>query len=372
MKKLLVSLLIILSVVISFSEVRIAAVLPVTGAISAFGELVWQGVQLAYEQMPEVLGEEIKLILIDNRSEKVEAANAVSRAIEKEKVVAIVGDVASSHSLAGGQIAEEKRIPMVSPSSTNPMVTEGKKYVSRVCFTDPFQGGALAVFARRHLGLKKVAVFVDIEQDYSVGLANFFIDNFTKLGGETKKVFFKSGDQEFSAQITQALAYGAEAILVTGYYPEIALVAQQSKMLGFTGKLLAGDGADAPELLQIGGDAVEGLYFTTHFNPDAYVTGKSKEFVEAFVKKYGHKPSTLSALGYDAYMILVDAIRRAGKVDPELIAQEIRKTRNFEGATGIINIDENGNALKSVVIDVVKEGKFEFEAVINPDQIVVK
>ncbi|SHH16834.1 ABC transporter substrate-binding protein [Thermosipho atlanticus] len=372
MKKLIISLLVLFIVVSGFSTIKIGAVLPVTGGISAFGQLVWEGVQLAHEQISSVLGEEIQLVLVDNRSEKTEAANAVSRAIDREHVVAIIGEVASSHSLAGGQIAEDKKVPMISPSSTNPLVTEGKKFVSRVCFTDPFQGGALAVFSYEKLGVRKVAVFVDFEQDYSVGLSNFFIETFTKLGGQVKKIFYKTGDQEFSAQITQALSYGADAILVTGYYPEIALVAQQAKMLGFSGKILAGDGADAPELVQIGGEAVEGIYFTTHFHPDAKVTDKSKEFVDLFVKKYGKKPSTLAALGYDAYMILVDAIKRAGKADPVLIAQEIRKTKNFEGVTGIITIDEHGNALKSVIVDVVKNGNFEFETVINPDQFVDK
>jgi len=310
MKKILIAFLLVFFAFFSFATIKIGVVLPLTGGVSAFGQLVWEGVQLAHEQVLKVLGEEIELVLIDNRSEKTEAANAVSRAIEKEHVLAIVGEVVSGNTLAGGQIAEEKHVPMISPSSTNPLVTDGKKFVSRVCFTDPFQGGALAVFAKENLGLKKVAVFVDIEQDYSVGLTNFFIDTFTKLGGQAKKIYFKSGDQEFSAQITQALSFGADAILVTGYYPEIALVAQQSKMLGFTGKLLAGDGADAPELIQIGGEAVEGLYFTTHYHPDAKVTEKSKEFVDAYFKKYGRKPSTLSALGYDAYMILVDAIKR--------------------------------------------------------------
>ncbi|QTA38248.1 ABC transporter substrate-binding protein [Thermosipho ferrireducens] len=372
MKKVVVALLVLIISLLTFGVIKIGVVLPMTGGISAFGELVWEGVQLAHEEMPKVLGEDVTLVLVDNRSEKIEAANAVSRAIDKEGVVAIIGQVASSHSLAGGQIAETKGVPMLSPSSTNPLVTQGKKFVSRVCFIDPFQGGALAVFASDLLGVKKVAVFVDIEQDYSVGLTNFFIDRFKKSGGQVKKIYYKTGDQEFSAQITQALAFGADAILVTGYYPEIALVAQQAKMLGFTGYFLAGDGADAPELVQIGGEAVEGLFFTTHFHPDANVTERSKRFVNEFVRKYKKKPSALAALGYDAYMILMEAISRVGKADPKLIAEAVRSIKNFEGATGIITIDENGNALKSVIVDVVKNGEFAFQTVIQPDQILGK
>ena len=368
MRKFLAVLTLAVAVSI-FAAIKIGVVLPMTGGISAFGQMTWEGIQLAHELKPTVLGQEVKLILLDNRSEKTEAANAVARAIDKEHVVAIIGQVASSHSLAGGAVAEEKHVPMLSPSSTNPMVTQGKKFVSRVCFIDPFQGGAAAVFAYKNLGARRVAVFTDIEQDYSVGLTKFFVDKFVKLGGKVKKVFYRTGDQDFSAQISAALAFKPDVIYITGYYPEIALMARQARQMGFKGYILAGDGAEAPELIKIGGKAVEGLYFTTHFHAKGAATEMSKKFVKMYEEKYGKEPSALAALGFDAYLILLNAIERAGSTDPVKIAEAIRQTKNFEGATGIITIDKNGNAIKSVVVDVVKNGKFDFAAIINPEDI---
>ncbi|ABQ47616.1 ABC transporter substrate-binding protein [Thermotoga petrophila] len=369
MRKVLVTVLLVLTVLNLFSAVKIGVILPMTGGISAFGRMVWEGIQIAYEEKPTVLGEKVELLLLDTRSEKTEAANAASRAIDKEKVLAIIGEVASAHSLAVAPIAEENKVPMITPASTNPLVTQGRKFVSRVCFIDPFQGVAMAVFAYKNLGAKRVVVFTDVEQDYSVGLSNFFKDKFTELGGQVKRVFFRSGDQDFSAQLSVAMSFNPDAIYITGYYPEIALISRQARQLGFTGYILAGDGADAPELIEIGGEAVEGLLFTTHYHPKAASNPVAKKFVEVYKEKYGKEPAALSALGYDAYMVLLDAIERAGGFDTEKIAEEIRKTEDFNGASGIINIDENGDAIKSVVVNVVKNGSVDFEAVINPGDL---
>ncbi|MEN3042201.1 MAG: ABC transporter substrate-binding protein [Fervidobacterium sp.] len=352
-----------------FAAIKIGALLPLTGGVSAFGDLVKKGIELALEERGTVLGEKIEVVYMDTRSEKTEAANGIARLIDKEGVIAVVGEVISGNSIAAGEIAEKKKVPMVSPSSTNPLVTQGKKFVSRVCFIDPLQGTALAEFAFKTLKVKKATVFTDVEQDYSVGLSNYFMDRFKKLGGQVLQVQYKSGDQEFSAQLSQALSFGSEAIVVTGYYNEIALVAQQARSLGYKGHILAGDGADAPELIKIGGQAVEGMYFSDHFHPDAPVTSRSKKFVEAFTKKYGVKPSTLSALGYDAYMLVVEAIERANTKKPELIATAIRSIKNFEGATGTITIDQNGNATKDVVILTVKNQQFSFAAKISANQL---
>ncbi|MGB9614558.1 MAG: ABC transporter substrate-binding protein [Fervidobacterium sp.] len=364
MKRAVLGLLLLISLSL-FATVKIGALLPLTGGVSAFGDLVKKGIELAFEEKGTVLGEKIEVIYMDTRSEKTEAANGIARLIDKEGVIAVIGEVISGNSIAAGEIAEKKKVPMVSPSSTNPLVTQGKKFVSRVCFIDPLQGTALAEFAAKTLKAKKATVFTDVEQDYSVGLSNYFIERFKKLGGQVLQVQYKSGDQEFSAQLSQALAFGSDAIVVTGYYNEIALVAQQARSLGYKGYILAGDGADAPELIKIGGEAVEGIYFSDHFHPDAPVTNRSKQFVEAFTKKYGVKPSTLSALGYDAYMLVVEAIERAKTKKPELIATAIRSIKNFEGATGTITIDANGNATKDVVILTVKKGQFEFAAKIS-------
>lgn len=365
MRKTLLLILLSLTVFSSFASIKIGALLPLTGGVSAFGELVKKGIDLAREQKPKVLGQDVEIIYMDTRSEKTEAANGMARLIDQQKVIAVIGEVISGNSIAAGEIAEKKKVPMVSPSSTNPIVTQGKKFVSRVCFIDPIQGTALAEFAFKTLKVTKAVVFTDIEQDYSVGLSNFFMERFQKYGGQVLQVKYKSGDQEFSSQLSQALAFGAQAIVITGYYNEIALIAQQARALGYKGFFLAGDGADAPELIKIGGQAVEGLYFTSHFHPDAPVTPVTKPFVEAFMKKYGTRPSTLSALGYDAYMIIIEAIERAKTTKPELIATAIRSIKNFQGATGTITIDQQGNAIKDVVIIQVKNQNFAFAAKIS-------
>lgn len=365
MKKLLLIMVLVLSLSL-FASIKVGVVLPMTGGIAAFGDMTWKGIELAHEIYPEVLGEKIELVLVDNRSEKTEAANAVSRVIDKEKVVAILGEVASAHSLAGGAVAESKHIPMLTSSSTNPLVTNRKKYVSRVCFIDPYQGAAAALFAFNNLNARKAAVFIDVEQDYSVGLANFFKKKFQELGGEYFIELFKTGDQEFSAQITDALNKNPDVLYIAGYYPEISLFARQARMLGYNGDILAGDGAEAPELIKIGGDAVEGLYYTTHFHPKGAATNMTKVFVEKYKEKFGEEPGALHALGFDAYLVLRKAIEMAGKAEPEAIAKSLRQVKNFEGATGVITINKDGDAEKSVVIDMVKNGEFTYVTTVNP------
>ncbi len=379
MKKFLVLLSVTLVVLAVATTIKIGVVLPMTGGISAFGKMTWEGIEIAHKMMPTVAGNDIKLVLLDNRSDKTEAANAVARAIDKEKVAAVLGEVASSHSLAGGAVAEEKHTPMLSSASTNPLVTQGKKYVSRVCFIDPFQGGAAAVFAYKKLGAKTAVVFTDIQQDYSVGLTNYFMKAFRKLGGRAQPVFYNTGDQDFTAQISTALAFKPDIIVITGYYPEAALISRQARQLGYKGYIMGGDGLEAPELISIGGKAVEGVYLTTHFHAKAAATPMTKKFVEMYEKKYNKEPSALAALGFDDYLIMVNAMERVLKANPDLVndlqafrdavAKEIRNTKDFEGATGKITIDKNGNAIKSVIVDVVKNGKFDFAGIVNPDEI---
>ena len=355
--------------VLSLAVIKIGVVFPMTGNLSAVGEAAWNGLRLAYEEKPTVLGQKVELVLTDNRSEKTEAANAFSRLISKEHVIAIIGAMSSSNTLAGAPIAEENKIPMISPWATNPLVTQNRKFVNRACFIDPFQGAAAAVFAWNELGSRKVAIFMDVEQDYCVGLANFFADKFKKLGGKVYRLFYKTGDQDFAAQVAAAMQFGADTIYIPGYYTEAALIARQARQMGFTGKLLAGDGVEFPELVKIGGEAVEGMYFTTHYHPKGAATEASKKFVKKYREKYGEDPSAAAALAYDAYMIMLKAIEMAGEPDPVKIAENIRKIKNFPGVTGIITIDANGNAIKPVVVDVVKNGKFEFVKLIYPEDI---
>lgn len=354
---------------LSFAVIKIGVVFPMTGNLSAVGEMAWNGLKIAYEEKPMVLGQKVELFLMDNRSEKTESANAFARLISQKGVIAIIGAMSSSNTLAGVPIAEENRIPMISPWATNPLVTQGRHFVDRACFIDPFQGAAAAVFAYKELGSRRVAIFMDVEQDYCVGLANFFADKFKKLGGKIDKLFYKTGDQDFAAQVAAAMQFGADTIYIPGYYTEAALIARQARQMGFKGKLLAGDGVEFPELVKIGGKAVEGMYFTTHYHPKGAATETSKRFVKKYKEKYGEDPSAASALAYDAYMMLLQAIEMAGEPDPAKIAENIRKIKDFPGVTGVITIDANGNAIKPVVVDVVKNGKFEFVKLIYPEDI---
>lgn len=369
MKKLSLFLTLIFAAV-ALADVKIGVLLPLTGGISAFGEWTKKGIELALKHKPTVLGEKVVLVYADTRSEKTEAANAMARLIDKEKVVAVIGEIASSNSMAAAEVAESRKVPQVAVTSTNPLVTQGKRFVSRVCFIDPLQGTALAEFAGGTLRAKKVTIFVDIEQDYSVGLTNYFVERFTKkYKGQVLKVQYKSGDQEFSAQLSQAIAFGSDVIMFTGYYNEIALAAQQARAMGYKGHFIAGDGADAPELVKIGGKAVEGLYFTTHYVPEAATTSIAKRFVDDFKTQFGTLPAMNAALGYDAYMLILNAIERARSKDPIKINDAIRSTKNFIGVSGLITIDESGNAIKPVVIVQVKDGKFTFVRNIEPSQL---
>ena len=348
-------------------EVKIGVILPMTGPVAAFGQMTWEGIELANELRPQVLGKPVKLILLDNKSDKVEAANTASRLVEKEHVVAVIGPLTSSLSMSAAPILEKAKIPMMSPYATNPLVTQGKKFIFRACFIDPFQGKVAAKFAIDYLKIKRAALLTDISQDYCVGLVNFFEKNFKALGGEiVSKTFCKTGDQDFSAQLTTIKAKNPDVIYIPNYYTEDALIAKQAREMGINAPLLSGDGAQAPQLIEIGGKAVEGMYYTTHFNEKAASTELGKKYVEIYHKKFNKSPNALGALGFDAYYILLDAIERAGSLDPVKIRDGIAATKDFKGVTGVITIDENGNAIKSAVIETVKNGKFEFVTVVNP------
>lgn len=376
MKKLLV-LSLILFIACSNSEkakessdvIKLGAFFPMTGSFAAGGEQSMDGINLAHKLRPEVLGKKVNVILVDDKSDKVESANAVSRLINSEKVVAIIGEYCSSDSIAGAEICEKAKIPMISPSATNPMVTQGKKYVFRACFIDPFQGEVMAKYAVNKLGAKNVVIIQDNAADYSVGLSSFFKKSFIELTKDEKSILgvlsYQTGDQDFTAQLTKTKSLNPEAIFMPGYFGDIALFARQAKDVGIKAPLLAGDGAQAPELIQIGGNAVEGLIFSTHYAPESSTEGVGKNFVEAFRKEYNKEPDAVSALGYDVYNMIIDVIQKSGEVTPESIRNGFANLKDYDAVTGKITIDENGNARKNAVILQVKNGKFAFLDVVQ-------
>jgi branched-chain amino acid transport system substrate-binding protein len=348
-------------------DVKIGAYLPMTGAVAAYGQDAWNGLQIAKEMKPNVLSKKITLVLADTKSDKIEAANAVSRLIEKEKVIALIGEMISGNTLAGGPIAEKAKIPSVAPTATNPLVTQGKKYVFRVCFIDPVQGEIAAKYAFQNLKAKKAALIVDKSQDYCVGLAKFFKDAFIKLGGKiVAETFCVTEDKDFSAQISTIKPTNPDVVYAPNYYSPVALFSKQARELGVKAPILSGDGAQADELIQIGGKEVEGLAFTGHFHPKAATTKLAKDFMARFQKKFKAEANAFHALGADAYFVLVDAISRAKSTKGEAVRAALASTKNFEAISGRLSIGEDGNAVKPMVINVVKNGKFEYLTTINP------
>jgi branched-chain amino acid transport system substrate-binding protein len=353
---------------LSAETIKIGAWLPMTGAVAAYGQDAWSSLQIAKEMKPTVLGKKVQLVLVDTKSDKIEAANAMSRLIEKEKVIAVIGEMISGDTMAGGPIAEKAKIPVVSPTATSPLVTQGKKYLFRVCFIDPVQGEVAAKYAVNMLKAKKAALIVDKSQDYCVGLGKFFKDYFIRLGGRiVAETFCVTEDKDFSAQISTIKQANPDVIYAPNYYSPVALFTKQTRELGLKAPVLSGDGAQADELIQIGGKEVEGVAFTGHFNAKAVTTKLARDFIARFEKKYEKKePNAFHALGADAYFVLLDAISRAKSTKGEAIRAALATTKNFEAISGKLSIGEDGNAVKPMVINVVKDGKFAYLTTVNP------
>ncbi len=353
-------------------EVKVGVVLPLTGPIAAFGQTSNDGLQIAYEQNNKLKnGDTVKLIVLDDRGDKVEAATAVKRLLDKDGVTVILGEVASGNSMAMAPVAERAKTPMITHASTNPRVTKGKKYVTRACFIDPFQGAVMAKYALDN-GMKTAVVVTDAKQDYSVGLAKAFKKAYTKGGGKIlKTVLINSGDKDFNAQVSTIKAANPSIIAFTGYYPEAALLVKQARAMGVNVPFIGADGVGFPELVKIGGKAAEGFMYTDHFNEAAASSPEAKAYVEAYHKKYNKTADSMGALAADAYGMILSAMNKCideGKAsdDKECINQNLRNTKGYKGITGVINIDKNGNAVKSAVINEVKDGKFEYKTTVNP------
>ncbi|HVZ34111.1 MAG TPA: ABC transporter substrate-binding protein, partial [Polyangiaceae bacterium] len=351
------------------SEIVIGHYGSLTGNTAHFGQDTDKAVRLAVDEQNAaggLLGKKIRVVTLDDRGDSAEAANAVTRLIDVEKVSALIGEVASSLSLAGGRVAQRRKVPMISPSSTNPKVTQVGDYVFRVCFLDPFQGKVMADFARDTLKFERVGILKDVKNDYSIGLGDAFRTAFMARGGQIPiEQSFSAGDTDFSAQVTAIKAANVQGLYVPGYYTEVGEIARTADRLGLKVPLMGGDGWDSPDLFKIGGDALNGSYFSDHFAPDA-ATAKSKEFVDRFTKQYGTQPTGLGALGYDAAGVLFDAIKRAGKTDPASIRDALATTKNFEGVSGVISMNANRDADKSAVIVEVEGGKAKYRATISP------
>jgi branched-chain amino acid transport system substrate-binding protein len=351
--------------------IKIGVFEPMTGTNAGGGELEIQGIKLANKLYPTVLGKKVELVIVDNKSDKTEAANAVQRLVDKDKVTAVIGSWGSGFSMAAGPIVKQAKIPAMGTSATNPLVTKGNDYYFRVCFIDPFQGTVMANYAYNTLKAKRVAIIQDVSSDYAVGLAKFFTDAFKKLTGDANSIIsvanYNTGDQDFTAQLTNIKAQKPDVIFAPGNFTEPALVIKQARQLGITAPFIGGDTWETPDFINIGNDAVEGATFSTFFATEKPITKESEKFLAEFKKEYGGKePAAVAALGYDAYLIIIKALERVGSVDSVKLRDELAKTKDFQGAAGVVNFDENRDAVKSAVIKEVKNGKFTFKEVIEP------
>jgi branched-chain amino acid transport system substrate-binding protein len=313
-----------------------------------------------------VLGKKIKLITEDDQSKPEEAATAVTKLISRDRVVAVVGEVSSSRSLAAAPICQANGIPMVSNASTNPEVTKKGEYIFRVCYIDPFQGEILARFAYNSLGIRKAAILKDIRNDYSIGLAQYFSEAFKQMGGEiVAEQAYSEGDTDFKAQLTALKPAAPEIILVPGYYTEGALIVKQARELNMTVPILGGDGWDSAKLVEIGGQAMNNTFFSTAYSaddPDTVV----QNFAKRFKQLHNEPPDAFAALGYDAGLILFDAIKRAESTEGAKIREALAATRDFRGVTGSITIDAERNARKPIVIIAVQDGQFRYRETVQP------
>jgi branched-chain amino acid transport system substrate-binding protein len=343
-----------------------------TGTEATFGTSSDRGIQLHVSEVNAeggVKGRQITVIALDDEGKPEEAATAVTRLIASEHVTAVLGEVASTRSLFMAPKCQAAKVPMVSPSSTNERVTKVGDYIFRACFIDPFQGYVMAKFATGTLKLTKAAVLKDVRNDYSVGLAKVFIDNFKKLGGQiTDEESFSNGDVDFKAQLTNIKKSNPEALYVPGYYTDVGLIARQAREVGFSGPLLGGDGWDSEKLYEIGGDALLGCYFSNHYSVDD-PSPRIEQFVARFKKAYGgQSPDSLAAQAYDAAGMLLDAMKRATDLSGPAIRDALAQTKNYPGVTGDISMDENRNATKpAVVLRIGKGGKYEFAGRVMPD-----
>jgi branched-chain amino acid transport system substrate-binding protein len=356
------------------NTIKVGANFEMTGGQATFGQSSVNAVKLLFKQINAaggINGKQLELIVADNKSEPAEAANAMTKLLTQDKVVAVVGPVTSSDCLAAGPIAADKKVAYVSNSATNPKVTfengKVKDFVFRACFLDPFQGTVAANFASKSLKAKTAAIYVDMSSDYAKGLAQFFEEAFTKAGGKiVAKEAYQQKDTDFRAALTKIKAANPEVIFNPGYYQEVGMFVKQARELGITAPLMGGDGWDSPKLIEIAGaQALENTYFVNHYAADSK-DPLTVKFVEDYKKEYGQVPDALAALAWDAALMVIEGIKKAGPDDPVKIKDAIAATKDLKGVTGTITLNAQHDPVKSAVIIALKQGKLVFQETINP------
>ncbi len=351
------------------SDIPVGVYGALTGDQAAFGNATVNGVKLAADEINAaggVLGRKIRLVVEDDQGRPDEAASVVTKLITGNGVVGLIGENSSNQSLAAAPIAQTNHIPMISPSSTNPAVTEKGEYIFRVCFTDPYQGKALAAFVRRNLAAENTAILVDRKNDYSVGLAEFFRKEYEALGGRiVAEQSYSGGDTEFRPQLTAIKNASPNVLFIPGFYTEVGQIAIQARDLGINLPLVGGDGWDSSTLIDIGGKSIEGSYFSDH-----YFVGDTRPIVKTFVTEYVRRhqksPEANASLGYDALKIFVAAIQRAGSLDGKAIRDQIAATKDYEGVSGTITMGADRNPIKPVAMIKIENGQMQFAGWVKP------
>ena len=340
-----------------------------TGNQATFGQSTHNGIIMAADEVNAaggINGRKIKIITEDDQSKPEEAATAVTKLISQNSVLAILGEVASSASLAAAPICQSNKVPMITPSSTNPEVTKKGDYIFRMCFTDDYQGPSMADYTAKQLGIKTAAILTDVKNDYSVFLSRDFERRFTEDGGKiVAKASYSNGDSDFRAQLTSIKPSNPQILWVPGYYTDVGQIAQQARDLGITAPLVGGDGWVSPKLVEIGGKALEGCYYANHYSYDD-PSPVVRNFVDKYKQRFGAKPDGMAALAYDAMHVLADSLKRTKKLDGQSLRDAIAATKGYPGVTGIITIDDNHDAVKPAVVLEVKDGKSVYVTTVKP------
>jgi branched-chain amino acid transport system substrate-binding protein len=360
----------------SDNVIKIGGVYELTGNTASFGTSAANGAKMAFKEINTkggILGKQVQFIVADNKSEPAESANAMSKVISQDKVVAVTGFTVSSNGIAAAGVAEASKIPFVAAATVSSDVTvdkasgKVKDYVFRVCFVNPFQGTVGANFALNTLKAKKAAIMIDNSSDYSKGLTQVFKEEFTKGGGTiVVEEAYLQKDQDFKTILTKLKALNPDMIFLPGYYEEVGKIIKQARELGMNMPFVGGDGWDSPKLVEIGGaQALNNSYFVNHYSVED-TSPASKTFVEAYKKEYGQIPDAMAVLAYDAAYVLADAITRANSTEPDKIRAALAATKNFKGVTGEISINESHDAVKSAIMLELKDGKQIYKEIIKP------
>ncbi len=340
-----------------------------TGAEAAFGISTRNGIEMALEEANAaggVKGRKVKVVVYDDQSKPEEAASATTRLVTQDKVILVLGEVASSNSMAMAPICQDNKVPMISPSSTNKGVTETGDYVFRVCFIDQFQGYVMAKFARDDLKFKNAFILKDVKSSYSVGLTEVFEKTFSEMGGKVLGIeSYSKGDTDFRSQLTAIKKLKPEALYVPGYYNDVGIIARQARELGVKTVMMGGDGWDSEKLFELGGKAIEGSYVSNHYSPED-PSPRVQNFIVKYKAKFSSVPDSLAALGYDATGVAIEAMRRAPNLSGPVLRDELAKTKDFPGVAGSITMNEKRDAVKSAVVLQVVDGKFKYVTTIKP------